>query len=93
MNSGQEIFVVGKINPDETVTGGTGIAAEFAKLFNKPVHVFDQERDGWCAWNGDKWVAEPEPAITSPFFTGTGTRFLCDNGRAAIAGLFHRTFD
>jgi hypothetical protein len=30
--------------------------------------------------------------ITQPRFAGTGTRFLEDNGRAAIEGLFARTF-
>ena len=33
-----------------------------------------------------------DPAIQHQHFTGTGTRFLKDNGRAAIAGLFDRTF-
>jgi hypothetical protein len=49
VDNGQEIFVVGKINPDDTVTGGTGIAAEYAKLFNRPVYVFDQVRSAWFA--------------------------------------------
>jgi hypothetical protein len=30
--------------------------------------------------------------ITQGRFCGTGTRFLEDNGRAAIEGLFARTF-
>ena len=46
VNPGQEIFVVGAILPDHTVKGGTGWGAEFAKLCNKPLYVFDQERDG-----------------------------------------------
>ena len=51
VNHGQEIYVVGKILPDETVKGGTGWGAEFAKLCNKPLFVFDQERDGWFRWS------------------------------------------
>ena len=35
---------------DHTVKGGTGWGAEFAKLCNKPLFVFDQERDRWFAW-------------------------------------------
>ena len=33
--------------------GGTGWGAEFAKLCNKPLYVFDQEKDGWFEWTGD----------------------------------------
>ena len=31
--------------PDDTVKGGTGWGAEFAKLCNKPLFVFDQDKD------------------------------------------------
>ncbi len=34
VNSGQEIYVIGKILDDGTVKGGTGWGAEFAKLCN-----------------------------------------------------------
>ena len=50
VNSGQEIYVIGTILDDGTVRGGTGWGAEFAKLCNKPLHVFDQEKDGWFTW-------------------------------------------
>jgi hypothetical protein len=68
------------------------VSAEYAKFFNKRLHVFDQDRDAWSRWTGDAWEPAPEPVITHPFFTGTGTRFLRANGRAAIEGLFARTF-
>ena len=45
VNSGQEIYVIGTILADNTVRGGTGWGAEFAKLCNKPLHVFDQDKD------------------------------------------------
>jgi hypothetical protein len=92
VNNGQEIFVVGKVNADDTVTGGTGVAAEYAKFFNKPLFVFDQERDAWLRWTGDAFATVRDPVISQPHFTGTGTRFVKDNGRAAIAALFRRTF-
>jgi hypothetical protein len=93
VNSGQEIYVVGAILPDDTVRGGTGWGAEFAKLCNKPLHVFDQDRDGWFKWSGDEWELFPEgPIITHPHFTGTGTRSLRPNGKNAIDGLFTRSF-
>jgi len=92
VNNGQEIFVVGKVNADDTVTGGTGVAAEYAKFFNKPLFVFDQERDAWLRWTGDAFETVRDPVVSQPHFTGTGTRFVKDNGRAAIAALFRRTF-
>ncbi len=33
-----------------------------------------------------------EPLITHAHFTGTGSRTLTDAGRAAIEGLFERSF-
>jgi hypothetical protein len=91
VNAGQEIYVVGKILDDDTVKGGTGWGAEFAKLCNKPLRIFDQDRDGWFEWTGETWSA-CTPTITHPHFTGTGTRFLESNGRDAIEGLLQRSF-
>jgi hypothetical protein len=95
VNSGQEIYVVGTVLEDGTVRGGTGWGAEFAKLCNKPLHVFDQEKDHWFTWGGDRFqprdVADG-PIITHPHFTGTGTRTLRENSRAAIEALFTRSF-
>ena len=79
VNAGQEIFVVGTILPDPHVKGGTGWGAEFAKLCNKPLHVYDQEKDGWFTWDDRQWVARTGadlPTIEHAHFTGTGTRTL-----------------
>jgi hypothetical protein len=92
INNGQEIYVVGKILDDDTVKGGTGWGAEFAKLHNKPLYVFDQDQDGWFEWTGHNWQSGATPSITHTHFTGTGTRFIGDNGRAAIDALFARSF-
>ena len=95
VNSGQEIYVIGEILDDKTVKGGTGWGAEFAKLCNKPLYVFDQKRDSWFNWNQLDWTectAKTEPVIGHIHFTGTGTRFLEDNGRKAVAELFERSF-
>ncbi|HBX42550.1 MAG TPA: hypothetical protein DEH27_01500 [Deltaproteobacteria bacterium] len=95
VNAGQEIYVIGKILDDGTVRGGTGWGAEFAKLCNKPIFVFDQDAGRWFRWTGEKWaeVTEAgEPRIRSPRFTGTGTRFLEESGRRAIRDLFDRSF-
>ena len=94
VNSGQEIYVVGTILDDGTVRGGTGWGAEFAKLCNKPLHVFDQDKDKWYWWNGDAWTAAgaPGPIVMHQHFTGTGTRSLQKNGLRAITELFDRSF-
>jgi hypothetical protein len=90
--SGQEIFVVGEILPDMTVRGGTGWGAEFAKLCDKPLFVFDQQRLGWFRWEPSHWALVKAPSITRPRFTGTGTRSLTEAGAQAIADLFSRSF-
>ena len=79
---------------DGTVRGGTGWGAEFAKLCNKPLYVFDQDKDAWLAWTGDAWrpTGSDEPVITHPHFSGTGTRTLRENGARAIEALFGRSF-
>lgn len=96
INNGQEIYVVGTIQPDQTVRGGTGWGAEFAKLCNKPLFVFDQDRNNWFTWNGDagSWSDCPGdgPVITHTHFTGTGTRMIKTNAEKAITGLFARSF-
>jgi hypothetical protein len=92
VNSGQEIYVVGWIQEDGTVRGGTGWGAEFAKLCNKPLFVFDQDKGRWSTWNGDAWAACEPPVITHAHVTGTGTRFLEESGKKAIEELFDRSF-
>jgi hypothetical protein len=95
INNGQEIYVIGKILEDKTVKGGTGWGAEFAKLCNKPLHVFDQESNRWSKWNEGNWMERKEgdePVIRHLHFTGTGTRFLEESGRKAIEQLFRRSF-
>lgn len=92
VSSGEQIVVVGSIQPDGTVKGGTGWGAEFAKICNKLLLVFDQPRNGWFAWQKDKWVQVENPTIECAHFAATGTRFLEDNGRVAIQNLFARSF-
>ena len=95
VNSGQEIYVIGAILDDGTVRGGTGWGAEFAKLCNKPLHAFDQEKNGWFTWTGEDWDKRSSsngPLISHVHFTGTGTRSLRANGARAIDELFSRSF-
>ena len=96
VSSGSQVVVVGVIQPDNTVKGGTGWGAEFAKICNKPLIVFDQVRNGWFAWDREaeegRWDAVKNPVIDQPHFAATGTRFFEDNGRDAIQDLFKRSF-
>jgi len=95
INNAQQIFVVGEILDDKTVKGGTGWGAEFTKLCNKPLYVFDQKLDGWYHWKDFDWVAlgdDQQPIITYNHFAGGGTRYLEENGRQAIVQLFDRSF-
>src|SRR6476660_8614091 len=73
VNHGQEIYVIGVILDDGTVRGGTGWGAEFAKLCNKPLCVFDQAKNAWFEWTEDAWESSRDatlPIITHRHFTG-----------------------
>jgi hypothetical protein len=91
VNSGFHVIAVGWIQPDTTVKGGTGWGVELAKLFNRPLGVFDQEKKAWFCWRDNQWVAET-PVITDKTFVGTGTRNLNEDGRLAIRALFESSF-
>jgi hypothetical protein len=91
VNSGLQVFTVGWIQEDDTVKGGTGWAVELGKLFNRPLSVFDQDRNQWYTWKDNSWV-EDLPEVDHPTFVGTGTRNLTDEGTQAIKDLFTRSF-
>ncbi|MBL0380367.1 MAG: hypothetical protein N839_0015500 [Desulfofustis sp. PB-SRB1] len=91
VNSGYQIFVIGAILDDQSVKGGTGWAVQLGKMFNRPLHVFDQTTEKWCTWRG-AWE-EDEPHISYETFVGSGTRYLSDAGRTAIEALFARSFN
>ena len=92
INHAEEVFVVGKILEDKTVKGGTGWGAEFAKICNKPLYVFDQEKNCWFKWDTDRWKEKNSVKIRKKHFSGTGTRFLNENGKKAIQALFRDSF-
>ena len=91
VNNGYHVIAVGWIQPDNTIKGGTGWGVELAKLFNRPVHVFDQARGDWFVWQENAWTAQV-PVVDQKTFVGTGTRNLAENGKAAIRELFERSF-
>jgi len=91
VNNGIHVFAIGWIQPDNTVKGGTGWGVELAKLFNRPLSVFDQDKNKWFSWKENSWI-EDMPSIKEKTFVGTGTRNLSDEGKAAIEDLFNRSF-
>jgi hypothetical protein len=91
VNNGYHVIAVGWIQADDTVKGGTGWGVELAKLFNRPIGVYDQERKGWYSWKDNQWVADT-PVIKDKTFVGTGTRNLTEDGRKALLTLYERSF-
>ncbi|SVE39116.1 uncharacterized protein METZ01_LOCUS491970, partial [marine metagenome] len=91
INNAEEVYVIGQILDDGTVKGGTGWGAEFAKLCNKPLCVFDQGEKEWFKWSQDRWE-KVTPKINKKHFSGGGTRFLSPEGRQAIANLYAVSF-
>ncbi|MFO7749987.1 MAG: hypothetical protein R6U68_06150 [Desulfobacteraceae bacterium] len=91
VNNGYQVFVVGWILPDNTVKGGTGWAVELARLFNRPVFVYEQDRKAWFSWINNAWQ-EVTPIISHKTFAGTGTRNLSQDAVKALEDLFDRSF-
>ena len=91
VNKGYHVFTIGWIQDDKTVKGGTGWGVELAKLFNRPVSVFDQDKNEWYSWMNNEWVKDT-PVVKTDTFVGTGTRNLTDEGKKAIEELFSRSF-
>lgn len=92
INNSQQIFVIGEILEDKTIKGGTGWGAEFAKICNKSLFVFDQKLNKWFVWETAEWKQIEKPIINEKHFCGTGTRFLEENGKKAIDDLFAASF-
>ncbi len=90
VNSGYQVFVIGSIQEDGSVKGGTGWAVQLAKMFNRPLHVFDQPSEKWFTWK-DSWQ-EDAPTIKYETCVGSGTRYLSEAGRQAIEKLFEDSF-
>jgi hypothetical protein len=87
-----QVFAVGWILGDGTIKGGMGWGVELARLWKKPVFVFDQAKKKWFRWSGTAWETGSAPTITSESFAGVGTAHLDEDGKAAIADLFRRSF-
>lgn len=92
VNTSGSVFVVGRLQDDGTVRGGTGWAAELAKHKHKTLHLYEIEQQSWFTWRDDAWHADGDPAIRTRRFTGTGTNDLTDDAKQTIVRLFERSF-
>jgi len=88
----QKVLVVGAIQEDGTVVGGTGWSVELARMWNKDLWVYDQVQRGWFHWDGHRWQAG-ETTLDSLHICGTGTRYLEPHGVEALEQLFARSFE
>jgi len=91
ISNSEQVFAVGWIQDDETVKGGTGWGVELARMFHKPVSVFDQDKNKWFSWSDNHWK-EATPTITGKAICGTGTRNITDEAMKAIDQLFEDSF-
>lgn len=92
ITAASEVFVIGSLQDNGTVRGGTGWGPELARLWSKPVAVFDQEKGSWFRWDATQWVKLDAPTIERRQFAGIGTTSLTTEGARAIRELFERTF-
>lgn len=79
-----------RVAVNAAVQGGTGYAVAMAILHNKPVYVFDQERNEWFKNIEGKWYKSDIPCLTKNF-TGIGTRNLNEYGKKAIKDVYSNT--
>lgn len=90
------VFAISTLNSDKTVNGGTGWGCQMCIDENKPLFVFDQEKNNWYKYSYEfsKFILiYQEDLLILPFnFAGIGTRELNDNGRKAIEKLYNNTF-
>ena len=87
----RQVFVIGIIQQDGTVRGGTGWGVELARMWSRELWVFDLERGRWHRWEEPGW-APGAPVIHTTHICGTGTRKLSQTGQQAIETLFQESF-
>ncbi len=88
----QQVFVVGTIQQDGTVRGGTGWSVELARMWSRELWVFDEPRATWHQWHAEQGWTPGVPKIHAAHICGTGTRQITDAGRRAIDALFAESF-
>ena len=99
VNNGQEIYVIGAIQEDDTVRGGTGGAPSSPSCVTSRCMCSTRSAIAGSAGAAPSWEGctdSTAPVITHPHFTGTGTRTIRDNGdagdRGALPSIVWRVF-
>lgn len=80
----------------QIVDGGTGYATSMCIINNKPLFVFDQQKNGWFKWSyiSNRFIQLKQiPKISKQNFAGIGTREIKDNGIESIRNLYKNTFE
>lgn len=81
----------------QVVDGGTGYACMCAINNNRPLYVFEQNKDKWFRWSYTSLsfieIEKELVKINFEDFAGIGTREIKDNGIRAIEDLYKRTFN
>ena len=89
------VYAIGIINQNNLVEGGTGYAVEMAKMVDKPIYVFDQNKKKWFYWDYNLSEFTPyatEMKLFSNNFAGIGTRDINSYGINAIEKIFLKTY-
>jgi hypothetical protein len=84
------IYAISTLKNNKEVNGGTSWACVFGILTDKPVYVFDQEKEQWFFWNDNKFEVCVCPKLTLNF-AGIGTREINQSGINAIRNLYTKT--
>jgi len=84
------VYAISVMKSKTEFSGGTMWAIQMGILTNKPVYVFDQEKEKWYFWNNDKFEYCVTPKL-SLYFAGIGTREINDAGIKAIRNVYEKT--
>ncbi len=86
------IFAIGELI-DNIVNGGTGWAVAMATIVNKPIYLFEQNKNIWMKYVYEiKEFRECKEPILTKKFAGIGTRKINNNGIKAIQTIYTNTF-
>jgi len=92
VQKGDKLFDDDRIALKPAVSGGTGYAVEMAIQENKPVYVFDQNKNQWFTWDGSDFIQIETPTLTKNF-AGIGTRQINEQGKQAIKDVYQKTIE
>lgn len=90
VKNSDSIYAIGTLKNNKQCNGGTGWAIQMAIDCDKPVYVFDQNKNKWYYFN-DIFVFCNTPILTKNF-AGIGTREINENGVNAIRNVYKKTF-